>query len=53
LAQVAWPLQMRILAQGQIGEDGQLVVPPAVGMQPGDRLLAVRGSGYGRHADPG
>jgi hypothetical protein len=45
LAQVAWPLQMRILAQGQIGEDGQLVVPPAVGMQPGDRLLAVRGSG--------
>jgi hypothetical protein len=45
LAQMAGPLQTRALARGHIGEDGQLVVPPAVGMRPGDRLLAVRGSG--------
>jgi hypothetical protein len=44
LGQMAGPLQTRILAQGQIGEDGQIVVPPAVGMRPGNRLLAVRGS---------
>ena len=45
LAQMAGPVQSRGLARDHIGEDGQLVVPPAVGMQPGDRLLAVRGSG--------
>jgi hypothetical protein len=45
LAQMAGPLQPRILAQGHIGEHGQIVLPPAVGMQPGNRLLAVRGSG--------
>lgn len=45
LARAAGPLHTRTLAGGHIGEDGQLVVPPAVGMRPGSRLLAVRGSG--------
>jgi hypothetical protein len=38
-------LRTRILAQGHIGQDGRVVVPPSVGVRPGDRLLAVRGSG--------
>jgi hypothetical protein len=42
---MAGPLHTCILARGRIGEDSQLVVPEAVGMQPGGRLLAVRGSG--------
>jgi hypothetical protein len=37
---------LRVLARGQFG-DGQVTVPPEVGVQPGDRLLAVRGSRYG------
>jgi hypothetical protein len=45
LAQMAGPLHTCILARGRIGEDGQLVVPEAVGMRSGDRLLAVRGIG--------
>ena len=45
LAGVAAPLQVRALAQCPVGEDGQIVVPAAVGVRPGDRLLAVRGSG--------
>jgi hypothetical protein len=45
LAQMAGPLQSRSLARTQIGENGQLVVPPTVGIQPGARLLVVRGSG--------
>jgi bifunctional DNA-binding transcriptional regulator/antitoxin component of YhaV-PrlF toxin-antitoxin module len=36
----------RVLGQGQIGENGQLIVPPEVEVRPGDRLLAVRGSRY-------
>ncbi len=45
LAQVAGMFQTRTLAQGLMGEDGQIVVPTVLGVRPGDRLLAVRGSG--------
>jgi len=45
LAQAVAPLQTRALARGSIGHDGQLVIPAASGMRPGDRLLVVRGSG--------
>ena len=46
MAHAAAPLQTRILARNQIGEDGQVVVASTVvGVQPGDRLLVVRGSG--------
>lgn len=44
LEQAAGPLQTRCLARGQIGEDGQIVVPPEAGVQSSDWLLAVRGS---------
>jgi len=37
---------LRVLARGQFG-NGQITVPPEVGVQPSDRLLAVRGSRYG------
>jgi len=46
LARAAAPLQVRALAQCPIREDGQIVMPAAVGVRPGDRLLAVRGSGH-------
>ncbi len=39
------PLQGRALARGSIDEVGRVVVPAGVGVCPGDRLLAVRGSG--------
>ena len=39
-------LRQRVLAQGRIGRHGRVVLPPEVGVQVGDRLLAVRGSGY-------
>jgi hypothetical protein len=45
LAEVIAPLQVRALARGNVDEKGRLVVPPRVGVKPGDRLLAVRGSG--------
>jgi hypothetical protein len=37
--------RFRVLGRGRIGEDGQVIVPPEVGVEPGHRLLAVRGSG--------
>jgi hypothetical protein len=37
---------LRVLARGRFG-DGQVTMPPEVGVQPGDLLLAVRGSRYG------
>jgi hypothetical protein len=37
---------LRVLARGQFG-DGQVTVPPELGVQPVARLLAVRGSRYG------
>ena len=36
----------RGLGRGQFGEDERLALPPQVGVQPGQRLLVVRGSGY-------
>lgn len=36
----------RILARGRFGA-GQVFLPPETGLQPGTRLLAVRGSRYG------
>jgi hypothetical protein len=45
LAQMAGSLRAPILARVHIGGDGLVVVPPVVGIRPGARLLAVRGSG--------
>jgi len=45
LADMATVLRVRALAQGHIEQPGRVFVPAAVGVQPGDRLLAVRGSG--------
>lgn len=38
---------LRVLAKGRFGREGQVVVPPEVNVEPGDMLLAVRGSRYG------
>jgi len=38
-------LRQRVLTQGRMGQHGRVVLPPEVGVQVGDRLLAVRGSG--------
>jgi hypothetical protein len=38
---------LRVLARGRFGDNGRVMVPPEVGVQPGDRLLTVRGSRYG------
>jgi hypothetical protein len=45
LAGMPAPFQGRALAQGRIDEPGKVMVPEEAGVQPGDRLLAVRGSG--------
>jgi hypothetical protein len=37
---------LHVLGRGRFGA-GQVTVPPEVDVQPGDRLLAARGSGYG------
>ena len=37
---------LRELGRGRFG-DGRVVVPPKMNVEPGDRLLAVRGSCYG------
>lgn len=39
------PLAMRAVARGQVSALGVVTVPIEVGVQPGDRLLVVRGSG--------
>jgi hypothetical protein len=39
-------LVKRAIGKGQLGRDGQILVPPSLGIQPGDRLALVRGSGY-------
>ena len=39
-------LQKRALGQGRIESSNQVSVPPEADVQPGERLLAVRGSGY-------
>jgi hypothetical protein len=38
---------LRALARGRFDTAGRVVVPPEVGLKPGDRLLTVRGSRYG------
>ena len=38
---------MRMLGRARFGEDGRVMAPPEVETNPGDRLLAVRGSRYG------
>jgi hypothetical protein len=45
LADMAVPLQTRALARGRAVRLGQVAAPETVGVQPGDRLLVVRGSG--------
>jgi len=39
------PLAQRALGEGLISKGGLVAFPPESGVQPGDRLLAVRGSG--------
>jgi len=39
------PLYLRAFGQGKMGPDGQIGIPPGIDVWPGDRLLAVRGSG--------
>jgi hypothetical protein len=46
LEQVFPPLLRRTFGQRNLGGDGRIEAPPEAGVQPGDRLLAVRGSGY-------
>ena len=38
-------LQSRIVGQTTIGADGRVALPSVAGVQPGERLLVVRGSG--------
>ena len=45
MAERPGPLEVRALARGRIEEGRWVLVPASVGVQPGDRLLAVRGSG--------
>jgi hypothetical protein len=45
LEQSEIPLHRCAFYQGEIGPDGQIDLPPNAGVQPGDRLLAARGSG--------
>jgi hypothetical protein len=45
LEQMGRPLQEQVLARGHIAENRQVIVPPTIEIRPGDRLLAVRGSG--------
>jgi hypothetical protein len=37
--------EKRILARGRMARRGRVSLPPETGVHPGDRLLAVRGSG--------
>jgi hypothetical protein len=39
------PLHLRAFSMGKIGMDSQIEIPLEADIQPGDRLLAVRGSG--------
>ncbi len=45
LADMTVPLHTRALARGRVVGLGQVTASKAVGVQPGDRLLVVRGSG--------
>ena len=46
LSSTLTPLERRSIGQGVILAGGRIAVPPEAGIQPGQRLLAVRGSGY-------
>lgn len=46
LAGSSTPLLRRSMGQGMIHEEDRIVIPPEAGIQAGQRLLAVRGSGY-------
>ncbi len=39
------PLGSRFIVHATLGADGQVTLPPEAGVQPGERLLSVRGSG--------
>jgi hypothetical protein len=41
------PLRPRFLGQATIGAEGRVTLPQEAGVQPGERLLVVRGSGLG------
>jgi hypothetical protein len=45
LEQSEVPLHLRAFGQVKMGPDGQIGMPPEADIHPGDRLLAVRGSG--------
>jgi hypothetical protein len=45
LAEATVRLQARVLGQSPIRKKGQVVLPAALGVRTGERLLAVRGSG--------
>lgn len=45
LAQAQVSFRSRFIGQARVGEDRYLALPAEVGVQPGERLLAVRGSG--------
>jgi len=38
-------LQKRVVGEGEMEADRRVLLPVQIGIQPGDRLLAVRGSG--------
>ena len=40
------PLDRRVIEQGRVEPAGRVTLPPELDVQPGDRLLVVRGSGY-------
>jgi hypothetical protein len=46
LAGPASPLLRRSIGQDSVQEDGRIAIPPVAHIQPGERLLSVRGSGY-------
>jgi hypothetical protein len=45
LAQATISFEQRAFGQGMIGEEGRIKLPSEANVKPGDRLLAVRGSG--------
>jgi hypothetical protein len=46
LARSGIPLESRAIGRGKIGPSGIVELPPETGAQPGERLLAGRGSGF-------
>ena len=45
MARGASPMETRALARSRLDKDGKVKLPPQLGLQPGVRLLVVRGSG--------